>query len=318
MKGWKRWSRLAASALAAAALSGCAGSYEAYRSNQTYTADNYLGVKPMASADDALKVFRVLKPYYSGGEGYHILAVMADPSNVRFHESAIVTEQREEVTESKGHMWFGLQYVPDASTATTTRNVDVSRERNIWIPVGRIASLGVGEIWQGPMLRIRYENGTGLVLKVSDADVARKLADALATLKATHYDGNFRFVPDTGLFTRRFVDNDVWTAQAALAGECARLAFPDCKTVPFKLVDGVAPGSPAAALGLQTDDLIIGIDGRPAADFDKVVADKIGHQAEAAFDIKIFRAGRTQMLKMTMKNPVYAQAKAWAEAKPTP
>lgn len=310
--------RMVALGVVTLALSGCA-SYDAHRSTDTFTASDYVFVKPMASVDEALKTFQELKPFYSGGQDYHIQVVMADRSNVRFHESAIVTEQRQDVTESSGSMWFGLDYVPQNSTETTTRNVDVTKERNVWIPVDKISSIFMdGYYYSNPQtkrLGISYiDSADRLDLTVSDVSAAQKLADAMATLRATHFDSQFRYVPDTGLFNRKFEDTAEWSAQDALEGECDRLDYDDCEKAPPVLVDGVAPGSPAAAAGIAVDDLIVTIDGQPAGEFGKIIAAKVGRRSQATYDLKVFRAGRMTSVTLVLDNPVYQRAEQWAKS----
>ncbi|MBU6298630.1 MAG: hypothetical protein KJS68_10330, partial [Alphaproteobacteria bacterium] len=161
--------------LAVLMSAGCADVYQAQRSTDVYTASDYDQSKPMASVDDAIKVVNDLETFYSSGDGFKVDKLMADRTGVRFHESRTVTEQRAENTVYNNGGLFS-----EDQTATTYKNVDVAQDHDAWIPADKIAGIAVYKNFVGFV----YSDETFYGLQASDNAVARKLADAFATLQA--------------------------------------------------------------------------------------------------------------------------------------
>lgn len=286
---------------------GCAVGYQAHRSTDVYSASDYYQPRPMASVEDATKVFGDLEAFYSSGGGFKIQKVMADRTGVRFHESRTVTEQRAEDTVYHDGGLFG-----EDSTATTTKNVDVAQDHDVWIPADKLAGLFV----VGNGVGIFYSDETMYGLQTSDHAVASKLADALATLQAANYGPSSKYYPDSGMYVRSFADS----TYQPMALEYQRLGWAQQTGV---LVDGVNPGSPAAQAGLVTDDIIIEANGKPISfvygpmaglNLKRVIMDELSNKPSAAFDLKIVRSGQIVPARLTLTNPIIAQAATLAAA----
>jgi len=293
--------------LAALMCAGCADSYEAHRSTDVYSASDYYQPKPMASVDDAIKVFNDLEPFYSSGGGFKIQKLMADRTGVRFHESRTVTEQRaEDTTYHDG----GLLGTDD--TATTIKNVDVAQDHDAWFPADKIA----GIFAVGNSVGFYYSDDTASGLQTSDHAVALKLADAFATLQAANYGADSKYYPDSGMYVRGFSDN----TNQPMAQEYARLGWTQQTGI---LVDGTNPGSPAAQAGIVTDDIIFEANGKPipfvygatgAVNFKHIVMDALSNKTSAAFDLKIFRGGQIVPARLALTNPIIGHAAELAAA----
>ncbi len=306
-----RKSRFAAGGVVLVALmcAGCAVGYQAHRSTDVYAASDYSQPKPMASVDDATKVFSDLEAFYSSGGGFKIQKVMADRTGVRFHETRTVTEQRAEDTTYHDGGLFG-----EDSTATTTKNVDVAQDHDVWIPADKIA--GIFAVSNG--VGILYSDETMYGLQASDRMVASKLADAFATLQAANYGPSSKYYPDSGMYVRAFVDE----TYQPMTLEYQRLGWAQQTGV---LVDGVNPGSPAAQAGIVTDDIIIEANGKPvsfaygpisALSLKRIIMDELSDKQSAAFDLKIFRSGQIVPARLTLTNPIIGHAAELAAAKP--
>ena len=240
--------RTAAILLTVLTCAGCADVYQAHRSTDVYTADQYNQPKPMASVDDALKVFGDLKTFYSSGGGFHIQQLLADRTGVRFHESRTVTEQRAENTVIHDGGLFR-----EDDSATTYKNVDVSQEHDAWIPADKIA----GIFTKDGNVGFYYSDQSFYILQASDRAVALKLADAFATLQAANYGSASKYIPDQGVHYRFLLDDEF--SRGGMALEYQRLG---CTNATGVLIDGVDPGSPGEAAGLATDDLLIEANGK--------------------------------------------------------
>ncbi len=293
--------------LAALLCVGCADVYQAHRSTDVYPANDYYQPKPMASVDDAVKVCNDLETFYSSGDGFHIQKLMADRSGVRFHESRTVTEQRQEDTVLHDGGLFGEDH-----TATTTKGVDVTQDHDAWIPADRIAGIFAMSNYVG----FFYSDESGYALQASDHAVAVKLADAFATLQAANYGPASKYYPDSGLHFRVFTSD----ALQPMALEYARLGWTQQTGV---LVDGTDPGSPAAAAGLLTDDIIFEANGKPipfeygpvaAVNFKRIVMAELSDKPSATFDLKIFRGGQVVPARLTLTNPIIGHAAELAAA----
>lgn len=305
--------RTAAILLTALTCAGCAEVYQAHRSTEVYTADQYNQPKPMASVDEALKTFGDLKTFYSSGDGYHIQQLLADRSGVRFHENRTVTEQRSEDTVIHNGGLFGVD-----DSATTYKNVDVNQEHDAWIPADKIAGIYVNV----RNLGFYYSDQSSSGLQASDHAVALKLADAFATLQAANYGSASKYIPDQGVHYRRLLDTEFY--QGGMALEYQRLGWTNATGV---LIDGVDPGSPGEAAGLATDDILIEANGKPvtfeygpfgARSFARIIMDELSDKTSADFDLKVFRGGHIVPLRLTLTNPIIGHAKQLAgKAKPT-
>lgn len=278
---------------------GCATGYQAHRA--TDTATDYYQPRPMASVDDAVKVFDTLKTFYSSGDGFRLQTVMADHTGVRFHESRTVTQQRQEDTVYHAQGLFA-----EDQTATTTKSVDVAQEHDAWIPADKIAGILVTANYVGFL----YSDETFYYLQASDGGVARKLADAFATLQAVNYGPSSKFYPDSGLRFRPFSDQ----TEQPMAQEYARLGWTQQTGV---LIDGVAPNSPAGNAGLLTDDIIYEVNGKVVAfqynpvaalNFKRIVADELSQKPAATFDLRVFRSGQIVPAKLMLSNPIIGRA----------
>lgn len=285
--------------LIALVCAGCATGYQAHRS--TDEAIDFYQPKPMASVDDAVKVFNDLKTFYSSGDGFRIQHMLADRSGVRFHEARTVVEQRQEDTVYHAQGLFA-----EDQTATTTKNVDVSQEHDAWIPADKIAGILVTANY----ISFYYSDETASYVQASDGGVARKLADAFATLQAANYGPSSRFYSDSGLRFRTFINE----AEQPMALEYGRLGWPQQTGV---LIDGVAPGSPAAAAGILTDDIVYEVNGKPvpfkyspmaAMNFKRLVADELSQKPAATFDLRLFRSGQIVPARLTLTNPIIGRA----------
>lgn len=293
--------------LAALMCAGCAVQYEAHRSTNVYPASDYYQPKPMASVDDAVKVFNDLETFYSSGGGFKIQKVMADRSGVRFHESRTVTEQRNEDTV------YHAQGLFDADqTATTTKNVDVAQDHDVWIPADKIAAI----FTIGNNIGFFYSDETMAGLQASDHAVALKLADAFATLQAANYGPSSKYFPDSGMYVRSFTDE----ASQAMAKEYARVGWAQQTGV---LIDGVNPGSPAAQAGIVTDDIIFEANGKPitfaygqlgSISFARIVMSELSDKQSATFDLKIFRNRQITSARLVLTNPIIGHAGQLAAA----
>jgi membrane-associated protease RseP (regulator of RpoE activity) len=272
-----------------------------------YSASDYYQPKPMASVDDAIKVFNELQTFYGSGGGFKIQKLMADRTGVRFHESRTVTEQRNEDT-----VYHDGGLFTEDHTATTTKNVDVAQEHDVWIPADRIA----GIITVANNVGLLYSDDTMAGLQTSDHAVGLKLADAFATLQAANYGPNSRYFPDSGMYVRSFADE----ASQYMAQEYARLGWKQQTGV---LVDGVNPGSPAALAGIVTDDIIFEANGKPVAfaygpmgglNLGHIVMAELSDKPAAVFDLKIFRGGQFVSARLPLTNPIIGHATELAAA----
>ncbi|MDE2112135.1 MAG: PDZ domain-containing protein [Alphaproteobacteria bacterium] len=308
MCGW--YGRVGAVLLAVLMSAGCADVYQAQRSTDVYTASDYDQPKPMASVDDAIKVFDDLETFYSSGDGFKIDKLMADRTGVRFHESRTVTEQRTENTVYNNGGLFS-----EDQTATTYKNVDVAQDHDAWIPADKIAGIAVYKNFVGFV----YSDETFYGLQASDNAVARKLADAFATLQAANYGPSSKFCPVSGIHLRVFPD----ASEQPMAAEYDRLGWDRQTGV---LVDGVDPGSSAAAAGIVADDIIFEANGKPVS-FDyggvpswslvRIYEAELSNGQSATFDLKIFRNGQITSAKLTLTNPIIGHtAELAAVAKP--
>jgi hypothetical protein len=301
--------RAAAVLLTALMCAGCADVYEAHRTTDVYTADQYNQPKPMASVDEAVRTFNDLKTFYSSGGGFHIQQLMADRTGVRFHESRTVTEQRAEDTVIHDGGLFGVD-----DSATTYKNVDVNQEHDAWIPADKIAGIftnagGIG---------IVYSDLSFSGLQASDHAVALKLSDAFATLQAANYGSASKYIPDQGVHYRVLPNTEFYEGGMAL--EYQRLGWASETGV---LIDGVDPGSPGAAAGLATDDILIEANGKPvtfeygtfaARSFANIIMDELSGKTSASFDLRVFRGGHIVPLRLTLTNPIISHAAALSDA----
>jgi|GEM_PF-1694587 len=293
--------------LAALLCAGCAGGYEAHRSTDVYPASDYSQPKPMASVDDAIKVFNDLQTFYSSGGGFKIQKLMADRSGLRFHESRTVTEQRAEDTVYHDGGLFSQDH-----TATTTKNVDVAQDHDAWIPADKIAGIFV----VANNIGFYYSDDTAAGLQTSDHAVALKLADAFATLQAANYGPASKYYPDSGMYIRAFADE----TDQPMTLEYERLGWTQKTGL---LVDGVNPGSPAAQAGLITDDILFEANGKPvpfaygsvgALSFKHIVMDELSSKPAASFDLKVFRSGHIVPVRLSLTNPIIGHAAELAAA----
>jgi hypothetical protein len=302
--------RTAAVFLTVLTCAGCADIYEAHRSTVVFTADQYNQPKPMASVEDAIKVFGDFKTFYSSGDGFHIQQLLADRTGVRFHESRTVTEQRAEDTVIHNG---GLLGVDDS--ATTYKNVDVNQEHDVWIPADKIA----GIFTNAASIGFFYSDQTFSGLQTSDHAVALKLADAFATLQAANYGPSSKYIPDQGAHYRVLLDNEYY--QGGMALEYQRLGWANETGV---LIDGVDPGSPSAVAGLATDDILFEANGKPvtfeygplgAKSYASIIMAELSNKTSANFNLKVFRGGRIVPLRLTLTNPIIGHT---AELAPAP
>ena len=289
--------------LAALMCAGCADVYQAHRSTDVYTADQYNQPKPMASVYDALMVFGDLKTFYSSGGGFHIQQLQADRTGVRFHESRTVTEQRAENTVIHDGGLFR-----EDDSATTYKNVDVSQEHDAWIPADKIA----GIFANAGNVGFYYSDNSIYALQTSDHAVALKLSDAFATLQAANYGSASKYIPDQGIHYRYLPDGEFYRGGMAL--EYQRLGWTNATGV---LIDGVDPGSPGAAAGLATDDILIEANGKPvtfeygpfaARSFANIIMDELSNKTSASFDLKVVRSGQIVPARLTLTNPIIGHA----------
>jgi membrane-associated protease RseP (regulator of RpoE activity) len=134
---------------------------------------------------------------------------------------------------------------------------------------------------------------TAYWLRTTNADVAHALADAVVSLAAANMIGKSPLRPSLGI-TFQIADVAAQFHKLGWTGTSGLLVF------------AALPGSPAAAAGIVKDDIIVEVDGKPAANVNDpaaIATAVLGDSAKASIALKLFRAGKTVVVNVDVVNP---------------
>lgn len=212
----------------------------------------------LSSVDEAVSVFNGFKGFFSSWSGGEIKQMAVDRMGVRI-----------------------VSALPQ------------SGEERVSIPAGNITKI---QLLQFPFLErdfvwgvdVQLKDGTNFDLRAKDYDIAKKLADALATLAVIN---GVKLPPEFGFTTQT----------TNLAAQFSRLKWD--KTGIW--VTAVFPESPAGKAGLLIDDIIFEANGQPVgnpAAFKDVVDMALNNTPETIVKLQVFRAEQVIPLQLKVKN----------------
>ena len=204
-------------------------------------------------------------------------------------------------TPSWGGVIYGGGFTPFDSAPELSRQNGGNDPTDISLIPGEIVGI---TLWNYPNLKRDYKTGFDLQLssgnmqsiisfRTWDIDVARRLANAFATLAAANYTDGRRFNPSLGIHVQT----------QDLPAQYSRLSWAQGTGL---IIVAVLDDSPAAAAGLKHDDIIIEAGGKPVLNtlsIGQIAADFLGTKTEGTLDLKVYRGGQTIPVQVALKNP---------------
>ncbi|MGC9954801.1 MAG: PDZ domain-containing protein [Rhizomicrobium sp.] len=277
----------------------------------------------MSSVDEAAGTINSLRSSFTDWRGGTAENVFATRTHVDIHTNIHVTEQNSQWVPSWGGVVGpGGSYTPYSGGSMQTTQNERDEPADLSLVPGEIVGI---TLWSYPNLQRDYKFGFNLqfsrgnaqsvmAFRTPNVDVARRLADAFATLAAANFTDGHRFSPSLGI-----------QAQTKdLPSQYSRLNWAQATGL---VIDAVVDESPAAAAGLAHDDIVFEADGKPVTDapsVSKIATDFLRDKPEGSLDLKVFRGGQTIPMQVALTNPnvgieklLPAQAPAPALA-PTP
>jgi hypothetical protein len=257
----------------------------------------------MASADEAIAALNMLHDSYCDWRGGRPTAVFATKAHVDMHTNIHFTEQSTQWVPSWGGVIGpGGSYTPYMGGSNQTSQSDRDEGADVSVTPAQITTVS---LWSYPNLERDFKYGFDLTIKQADGkmaimsfrtstiDIAHRLGDAFATLAAANFTAGERFAPSWGI--RQVTKN--------APEKLAKLGWTQPTGV---VVEAVIEASPAAAAGLQRDDIIFEAAGQPVSDLQGL--SQIGVKAIAGaptvrVPFKVFRGGQTIDLTASLTDP---------------
>ncbi len=277
----------------------------------------YAWYKPafLPSAEAAMSTIRNLgaNRVFSGWNGYDdILDVDVDKYGLRVRGVLNQVKTQGQWVPSYGGTWVGGKYIPyNGGSYQTYQTHNQMEERSVveFPKVGDVSieyysNLDRPYKWG---VAVKYADGSGQVaFRTPNWQAANNLANAIATLAVS---AGARLYTPSGIFMSEDVQlrkQLKWTADSGI------------------VVTTVLPGSPAAGAGLRNQDVIVeanGVEVRNINHWREIVRTALGDNADAKFDLKVFREGNLTDVTLTVLNfnygrPAGAQAAAPAAKRP--
>jgi len=260
----------------------------------------------MPSVEAAANTISDMRKFYVDFDGKYVEDVRADRSGVFIYTAMHSTQTGQKWVPYYGGTWVGGHYTPVISGGMQSYSTPVTEENRITIDNTKINAI---RIFYYPNLQrdnkwgftIWLDGGSTIAFRTPDRGSAQKLADAFATLGAANFTGAKRFLPYLGYHAVE--------GAAQVTGGFQRLNWTQATG---ELIDRTLDGSPAAAAGLQKDDIVFEVNGQAVSssmNIWKIASAVLGDKPMVALDVKVFRAGQTVPLQMTVTNPNYGVEK---------
>jgi hypothetical protein len=243
----------------------------------------------LASADAAISAIRNLEGSFSIFEGYPTREMEVTRERLRVrgvYEGSTVQEQWVSTGGLTGY--FHKTVIPDRD------------EKTVVVPFAQVNYIGLW-YWQESKVdnkwgvQILTRSGTQQVIFLAlTQDGARSLANAIATLAAAH--GNTQPL----LIGVYLIANPEYEAKLR-----KQLKVPHAKGA---MVSFAYPDSPAAAAGIQKDDIILAVNGLEVADgisLPKMIANLplVAEAATYSLTVTLWRGGQTLTKQVQVPNP---------------
>ncbi|MGA7675931.1 MAG: PDZ domain-containing protein [Rhizomicrobium sp.] len=255
----------------------------------------------MSSTDEAVSALNALHASYSDWRGGLPEGVFASRAHVDIHTNIHSTEENSQWVPSWGGIIGPGGYTPYSGGSMQTTQEEKDDPADLTLVPGEIVGI---TLWSYPNLERDFKFGFDLQFsrggtqgvmsfRTSNIDIARRLADAFATLAAANFTDGRRFNPSLGI---RSQTKD-------LPSQYTRLNWTGSTGL---LIDDVVDESPAKAAGLAHDDIVFEANGKPVIDasgLGKIGADFLGDKAEGRLDLKVFRGRQTIPLEVALTNP---------------
>ncbi len=255
----------------------------------------------MASVDEAAGTINALRTSFCDWRGGIPENVFATRAHVDIHTNIHSTEESSEWVPSWGGIITSHGYTPYSGGSMQTTQNESDDPADISLVPGEISGV---TLWSYPDLERDYKFGFDLQIsngnkqnvisfRTPNVDIAKRLADAFATLAAANFSDGRRFTPAIGF--RAKTDD--------LASQYTRLNWTQGTEL---VIDAVVDDSPAASAGIAHDDIIFEADGKPVADVPglvKIAGDLLGNKPDGRLDLKVFRGGQTVPLQVALTNP---------------
>jgi len=257
----------------------------------------------MSSVDEAVATLNALHQSYSDWRGGLPTSGFATKAHVDLHTNIHYTDTNTQwVPTWGGIIGPGGSYSPYMGGSNQTTQSERDEGADISITPAQITAVTV---WAYPNLERDFKFGFDLVLKQPDGnakvqsfrtstpDIARRLADAFATLAAANFTDGTRFTPSYGM---RVLAKDV-------SEKYAKLGWTQNSGL---VVESVLDGSPAKAAGIQPDDIVFESAGKPLPDIGAlgtVAFAALNGKPQGTVPLKVFRGGQMLDLNATITDP---------------